>query len=380
MSKLFDECDWADDLPAIGSNFRFSKTNKKAKKTTIDGDDVNNDIGLPKKEKNAAGWSMLLTKPQLKTKADSSNGATHSDETNGKGKKAKGKKRKANDADTNNEASVVESVAKLPNKKAKLDEALPRNGTKESPKKQGASKSAVQPVGNVPKKRTKTPPHTGSFRDKLVNSLKGSRFRYINEQLYKMSGDDAKKLFQEDPSSFEAYHEGYRQQVEQWPMNPLTRIINGILKLPKDSIVADFGCGDAKLAASVPNKVYSLDLVANHNGVIACDMAKTPLESSFVNVVVFCLSLMGTNLVDFLLEANRVLKVGGVLKIAEVSSRFENVNEFINTVKKCGFKLEVQDLKHKLFYFFNFKKDRTVIKGSSKIKPYSLKPCLYKKR
>ena len=37
---------------------------------------------------------------------------------------------------------------------------------------------------------------------------------------------------------------------------------------------------------------------------------KVPLTSASVDVAVFCLSLMGTNLVDFLREAHRVLKVG----------------------------------------------------------------------
>lgn len=157
-------------------------------------------------------------------------------------------------------------------------------------------------------------------------------------------------------------------------------MIKSIKKLPKDTIVADFGCGEARLAQSIPNQTYSLDLVSHNSSVIACDMANTPLESNYVNVVVFCLSLMGTNLLDFILEANRVLKVGGLLKIAEVSSRFDNVNEFVANVKKCGFTLVNKDTKHKLFYFINFKKERTVIKGSVKIKQFSLKPCLYKKR
>lgn len=76
-------------------------------------------------------------------------------------------------------------------------------------------------------------------------------------------------------------------------------------------MVADFGCGDAHLAASLPDrKVHSLDLIASKPGVIACDMAHTPLLMESVDVAVFCLSLMGTNLIDFLLEANRVLKTG----------------------------------------------------------------------
>lgn len=39
-------------------------------------------------------------------------------------------------------------------------------------------------------------------------------------------------------------------------------------------MVADFGCGDAKLSKNVPNKVHSFDLVAANENVTACDMRK----------------------------------------------------------------------------------------------------------
>lgn len=37
---------------------------------------------------------------------------------------------------------------------------------------------------------------------------------------------------------------------------------------------------------------------------------QVPLRDASVDIAVFCLSLMGTNLADFLAEANRVLKMG----------------------------------------------------------------------
>ena len=49
----------------------------------------------------------------------------------------------------------------------------------------------------------------------------------------------------------------------------------------------------------------------------ACDIRKTPLEEGSVNVAVFSLSLMATNVNDFILEANRILVNGGKLIIAE---------------------------------------------------------------
>lgn len=140
------------------------------------------------------------------------------------------------------------------------------------------------------------------------------------------------------------------------------------------------GCGDARLSKSVIQKVYSVDLVSAINGVIQADMAKTPIEGNSSNVVVYCLSLMNTNLKDIFIEANRILKIGGILKIAEVSSRFENINTFIGFVQKCGFELVSKDLSHNLFYFINFKKTHDVNEFNKKIQDYSLKPCLYKKR
>lgn len=76
-----------------------------------------------------------------------------------------------------------------------------------------------------------SPVNTDSFRNKLIGNLKGSRFRFLNEMLYSSEGSDAVKLFKDDKGAFKAYHDGYRQQVEQWPLNPLDRIIKAIRKL-----------------------------------------------------------------------------------------------------------------------------------------------------
>lgn len=140
------------------------------------------------------------------------------------------------------------------------------------------------------------------------------------------------------------------------------------------------GCGDARLAKTAVQKVYSIDLVSKIEGVIESDMAKTPIESNSAHVVVYCLSLMGTNLKDFFIEANRILKLNGLVKIAEVASRFDDVKVFIEFVQKCGFELVSKDLSQNLFYFINFKKTHDVNSFNKKIPDYSLKPCLYKKR
>jgi ribosomal RNA-processing protein 8 len=75
--------------------------------------------------------------------------------------------------------------------------------------------------------------------------------------------------------------------------------------------VADLGCGDARLAKTLKDshEVFSFDLVSCDEQIVtACDIAQVPLENQAVDVAVFCLSLMGRDFLDFIREANRILK------------------------------------------------------------------------
>jgi len=73
-------------------------------------------------------------------------------------------------------------------------------------------------------------------------------------------------------------------------------------------VVADFGCGEAKLAQSIENKVHSFDFIAANDRVVPCDMKNVPLKAQTIDIAVFSLSLMGTNITEFLAEAHRVLR------------------------------------------------------------------------
>ena len=190
---------------------------------------------------------------------------------------------------------------------------------------------------------------------------------------------------------------------------------SSILKKKAETLViGDFGCGEARLAHALSStcmKIHSFDLVALNDKVTVCDFTRTPLENESADIVVFCLSLMGTNLRyvnlvnikrtlryisevyqgtlnhlyffsrDYLKEANRVMKIGGILKIAEVESRFDGdgaITSFIQFCEKSGFSLKWKDLKKEYFYLFDFKKTSKFNK--KKVMEVTLKPCLYKKR
>ena len=254
--------------------------------------------------------------------------------------------------------------------------------------------------------------------------LSGSRFRILNEELYTKTSEESFERFSKNPELFVQYHEGFRHQVESWPMNPVDVIVRWLADKYKDNgniinnnnnktecVVADFGCGDAQLAKDLLNvkkrqdgtsrfKVHSFDLVAPNDLVTACDMANVPLKDKSVDVCVFCLSLMGTNLADFIREAHRVLKEDGKVKIAEVRSRIEyshsnnktsskgrektdtsktagTLTEFLDVLKALGFHCTKKDLSNKMFLLLELEKTG---KAPDKKLAFSAKPCIYKRR
>ncbi|MED6175412.1 hypothetical protein PIB30_078134 [Stylosanthes scabra] len=258
-----------------------------------------------------------------------------------------------------------------------------------SERKRGNKKSKDQQrfTSDTSKSRKfKEPSKSSSFLDKMRARLSGGHFRMINEKLYTCTGKEALNYFQEEPSLFDLYHAGYKMQMSNWPEQPVNVIIGWLKKKSPSLVIADFGCGDALIAKSVENKVYSLDLVSNDPNIIACDMSNTSLVSSSVDVAVFCLSLMGTNYQSYIEEANRVLKSGGWLLIAEVKSRFDpntggaDPEKFSNAISELGFKFVKKDFSNKMFILFYFTKKDKQNSKRKEIEWPSLKPCLYKRR
>jgi ribosomal RNA-processing protein 8 len=180
--------------------------------------------------------------------------------------------------------------------------------------------------------------------------------------------------------------------MSRWPDQPLDDIIDYLRKRSSNLVIVDMGCGDARLARTLksthPN-IYSFDLFALNEYVQVCDIAHTTLKANSVDIVVFCLSLMGTNLTDFIHEAHRILRLRGTMKIVEIASRFENQpHKFIRKIESIGFQCsKTNSLEEKskssssssskYFYTFDFVKTSEQIKSKSIL---TLAPCLHKKR
>ncbi|CAJ0889265.1 6062_t:CDS:2, partial [Entrophospora sp. SA101] len=129
-------------------------------------------------------------------------------------------------------------------------------------------------MNNTKEKKGKSSPSSKknvSLQQKARMNLLESKFRWLNEQLYNKTSTSAFELFKNNSKLFDEY----------------------LKQKPKNLIVADLGCGEAKIAKEAPNKILSFDFVAKNDKII---------------VFIFSLSLMGTNYIEFLKEAHRVLK------------------------------------------------------------------------
>lgn len=252
----------------------------------------------------------------------------------------------------------------------------------------------------IPRNHAKLTPLQTAMRAKLISA----RFRHINQTLYTTPSTHASSLFSSNPEAFASYHAGFRAQVASWPQNPVEIFVREIKErgaaagpksqkqlfkeqkkkggkkdkgkspveanmetgvkldpLPrsattKTSTITDLGCGDASLHASLLPYVSSLSLslqsydlspgdTRNAYLITVSDIAHLPLADSSVDVAIFCLALMGTNWVDFVAEAARVVRVGGECWVGEVRSRFVGAKDMQRAKSLKGVNKEKKKVK-----------------------------------
>ncbi|KAI1437189.1 methyltransferase-domain-containing protein [Xylaria sp. CBS 124048] len=254
---------------------------------------------------------------------------------------------------TKSEPSLAgEALSGEPSEKSKKGKRQREESSKGGENGQNDNSMNKAPRAPVTPKLT---PMQAAMKEKLVSA----RFRHLNETLYTKPSTEAFQLFQDSPEMFHEYHEGFRRQVNVWPENPVDGYIEDIklrgrqrhahksrpgqtnptepdvqplMRTNGVCTIADLGCGDAKLATVLQSEkkrlnlnILSYDLQSPSTLVTKADIANLPLADGSVDVVIFCLALMGTNWLDFIEEAYRILHWKGELWVAEIKSRFGHV-------------------------------------------------------
>ena len=233
-------------------------------------------------------------------------------------------------------------------------------------------------------------------RGQRPGNLAGGRFRFLNNLLYTCPSERAQALFAENPAAFEQYHAGYRQQMARWPVQPIAVLQRYILKNARafrGATVVDLGCGEGELATRlavdlparrfrVVREVISLDLVALRPHVEVRDIAHTGLAAGSADCCVLSLSLMGTNYHQFIREALRLLRPGGVLLVVEIASRLQSPEGFARVVANFGATTLQQKQLGGYFWFFAFRRLGAAAPGANSGVNWGslLRPCEYKRR
>jgi ribosomal RNA-processing protein 8 len=209
----------------------------------------------------------------------------------------------------------------------------------------------------VPKSPNSIPSNLTPLQQKMRAKLTSARFRHLNETLYTTPSTHAREIFNNNPELFTEYHAGFSQQVMEWPENPVSGYVAKIKaavstpsqgkrskgqsstlpSLPRSRgtcTIADLGCGDAFLARSLAPlkkthriRILSYDFRKSNDLVTMADITSLPLEDRVADLAIFCLSLMGTNWIECIEEAWRVLRFGGECWVSEVKSRFGRVHK-----------------------------------------------------
>ncbi len=176
-------------------------------------------------------------------------------------------------------------------------------------------------------------------------------FSQQNQKINTELSETTHKRFQENPEAYFEYHRQLRIQRIPWSVDPLIEIIARLKTMSSKLRIGDFGCGlDAKLMDELgTDRVIGFDHVATSDSkVIAIDMKDVSqyVDNASLEVVVFCLSLMGKNWRAYIVEAKRCLCVRGSMLIAQTTRELENgqrlsgLREFIN---KQGFVIDLDE-------------------------------------
>ncbi|KAF2180643.1 hypothetical protein K469DRAFT_741159 [Zopfia rhizophila CBS 207.26] len=279
------------------------------------------------------------------------------------------------------EQTTTDGTCKRDKKKRKKDKQHNESNTEDAPKASNTSEHLKTTLtSSTAASLLPGPSNLTPFQESMRAKLTSARFRHLNESLYTKPSTESLSLFKENPDMFEDYHRGFAQQVQVWPENPVDGYVQTILSrgkmrtkdpwkdkkrkdkkwkvpasdlettsgstikpLPRNmkgcSTIADLGCGTASLSHILHNSpsfkslnltIHSFDL-SKPSGpsaplVTVADISSLPLPDASADVAIFCLALMGTNWLDFVDEAWRILRWRGELWIAEIKSRFGRVS------------------------------------------------------
>ena len=146
--------------------------------------------------------------------------------------------------------------------------------------------------------------------------------------------------FTNNPNDWKEYHKQREISKSKWLEDPVDVIAKELNERNDTNVIADLGCGLAKLSRIVksPNKVISVDHYSEDPNVIKADIANLSeyINDNEVDITVFCLSLWGTNYLDYIKEAYRITGKRGLMYVVEPNEEFD-FDKLKDDIREIGF-------------------------------------------
>lgn len=159
--------------------------------------------------------------------------------------------------------------------------------------------------------------------------------------------------FTNNPNDWKEYHKQREISKSKWLEDPVDVIAKELNERNDTNVIADLGCGLAKLSRIVksPNKVISVDHYSEDPNVIKADIANLSeyINDNEVDITVFCLSLWGTNYLDYIKEAYRITSKRGFMYIVEPNDEFD-FDKLKEDIKQIGFNKINEVIRDKFTY------------------------------
>ena len=171
-------------------------------------------------------------------------------------------------------------------------------------------------------------------------------FSKLNRRINTEKSSTTHKRMLKNSEEWHEYHRQYREARKEWNVIPYEIWIDRIKTMAPNTLIGDFGCGEAMIRDAIGPRVQSFDHVAIDPDVESCDMRSVPVKTGTLNVVVFSLSLMGKDWESYIKEAARCLSYGGQLFISETTNSLsERLKKLEEVIEKNGFEIYLNEEK-----------------------------------
>ena len=180
----------------------------------------------------------------------------------------------------------------------------------------------------------------------------------IHQKASTSSSSHMNEYFRSNPDKWREYHSIREENKKEWVEDPINVIAEKLNK-NRHQVIADLGCGMNQLKTLVNSysQWYSFDHYSDDETVIKADISdlREYLQDNSVDAAVFCMSLWGTNYMDYIKESYRYLKNGGIVYVAEPKDKI-NQSELIGGATQIGFEIISIDFERNGKSYIEFKK------------------------